>query len=123
MATIAQEVRDAFEQWSTAWNKGDLEGYLASYHDAEDIRWVRDTRVVRGKTAIAEMYRSSFSAPEQMGHLTLTHMEVTPAGECDAVVFATIEYTVNDQLSTAAFTAHLRKINGEWLILSDHTAG
>ena len=120
---ITQAVRDAFEQWSTAWNNGDLEGYLAGYHDADDIRWVRDTRIVRGKTDIAAMYRSSFSTPEQMGHLALTHLEVTPVGDADAVVFGTIEYTVNDQRSTAAFTAHLRKIDGAWLILSDHTAG
>jgi uncharacterized protein (TIGR02246 family) len=118
-----QAVRDTFDAWNTAWNSGDLEGYLAGYWDSDQTRYVSNTRVIRGKAAIAESYRARFPSPEMMGHLTLVELEVEPMGSSDALAFGVVQLIRQADVFNGVFTVHVRHIDGAWLMVSDHTSG
>jgi len=56
-------IRDVFEQGCAAWNRGDLDGYLAAYWDSDRTLWISGGSLVRGKEAIATAYKSRFATP------------------------------------------------------------
>ena len=117
---ISLEVRKAFDAWGEAWNNGDIDGYLEGYFDSPETRVTYNTKVIRGKQVLVDMNKSHFASPEAMGKLSTTHFEVEPIGEMDAVVFGKMKREGGASPVDAVFTAHVRKIEGEWRIISEH---
>lgn len=124
-AQTASDVRESalavFEAGAQAWNRGDLDGYLATY--AEDARWVSGTTVIRGRAQIAAAFRSRFHAADEMGSLAAENLEVDVIGASDAVVFGEWVHTLGERVRRGVFTVHLRRFGDEWLTVSDHTSG
>jgi hypothetical protein len=52
-------IRRVFEDGCAAWNRGDLDGYLASYWDSEETLWISGGSLTRGKAAMRALCRSS----------------------------------------------------------------
>ena len=122
---IEATIRARFDAGRAAWNRGDIEGYLAGYWDSEGTRWASGATVVRGKKAIAAAFRSRFPSPQQMGKIEVTGLEVEVLTGTDALVFGHLTHTVGGLVRKGVFTVHLRKIGGDWFVVSDHfsTAG
>ncbi|MGB1285172.1 MAG: YybH family protein [Aggregatilineales bacterium] len=121
-ASTTVEIRAAFETWSAAWNRGDIEGYLAGYLDSEETRYVSGSTVTMGKTAIAASYRERFTSPAVFGQVAFSHFEVTEITNSDALVFGLVDYQIDDITRIIAMTAYLRKIDGVWYIVAEHSA-
>jgi ketosteroid isomerase-like protein len=116
---FTEELRAVFAGWTAKWNAGDLEGYLAAYADSDQTRYCAGSKVLRGKENIAAHYRERGVS----GHLTVVDFEGQAMGESDGLVFGQFELVLEDATRhTGAFTVHVRKINGLWRILSDHSA-
>ncbi len=68
-----QELKEEFQQLldrdAAAWNRGDLEGFMASY--AEDVVFVTPTGVTRGRQAVRDRFRPRFEGAGERGELTL----------------------------------------------------
>ena len=62
-----------------AWNKGDLESYLAAFKDADDTEAILNGPV-RGLANIRAAYRTSFPNREAMGQLEQSSVEVRELG-------------------------------------------
>jgi ketosteroid isomerase-like protein len=121
-ASFTQEVRAAFGGWIEKWNAGDLEGYLAAYADSDQTRYCAGSKVIRGKEKIAAHYRERGIS----GYLSVMEdFEAEAMGDNfnDGLVFGQFELVLEDWTRhTGAFTVHVRKLNGLWRILSDHSA-
>jgi ketosteroid isomerase-like protein len=120
---FTQEVQIAFQGWTEKWNAGDLEGYLAAYADSDQTRYCSGSKMIRGKENIAAHYRERGTS----GHLSVVYFEAQAMGGDnslnDGLVFGQFELVLEDGTRhTGAFTVHVRKINGLWRILSDHSA-
>jgi uncharacterized protein (TIGR02246 family) len=115
-------IRSVFEAGCAAWNRGDLEGYLASYWDSDRTLWISNGSLKRGSKAIAEAYRARFSTPSQMGKLTLLELDIDVLTPEDAFAFGRWMLAIDNESSTGFFTVQLRKIEGAWLFVSDHAS-
>jgi uncharacterized protein (TIGR02246 family) len=115
-------IRDVFEAGCAAWNRGDLDGYLSSYWDSDKTLWVSGGSLWRGRKAIFEAYKSRFSTPQQMGQITLAELEIEVLTDTDAIAFGRWRLVVEDKSSNGFFTVQLKKIEGAWLIVSDHSS-
>jgi uncharacterized protein (TIGR02246 family) len=49
-------IREVFNAGCAAWNRGDLDGYLASYWNSDQTIWVSSGSLRRGKEAIVAAY-------------------------------------------------------------------
>lgn len=121
--STTQAIRDAFESWGQAWNNGDLNGYLAGYWDSDQTRYVSNAEVIEGRSAIVEAYQARFTSPEMMGTLNLTRLEIELIGEDNALIFGMWQLQRGTGTATGVFTAHVRRFDGVWLMVSDHTSG
>ena len=115
-------IRKVFEDGCAAWNRGDLDGYLASYWDSEKVIWVSGDSLRRGKKAIAAAYKARFSTRQQMGKLTVAELEIDLLTPEDAIAFGRWNLIVDDKVSNGFFTVRLKKIEGAWLFVYDHAS-
>ena len=115
-------IRKVFEAGCAAWNRGDLDGYLASYWDSDKTIWVSSGSLTRGKEAIVAAHKTRFFTPQQMGKLTVTELEIDVLTATDAIVFGRWILAVDNEVSKGFFTVQLREIEGTWLFISDHSS-
>jgi uncharacterized protein (TIGR02246 family) len=117
-----QSIRALFESSCAAWNRGDSNSYLAAYWNSDKVRWVSEGTVKYGFEAIATAFKARFNSPEDMGHLEVADFEIQLLGEQDALVFGAWIQTTPVTRRHGVFTVHVKKIDGEWLIVSDHSS-
>jgi uncharacterized protein (TIGR02246 family) len=115
-------IREVFEAGCAAWNRGDLDGYLSSYWDSDKTIWISSGSLTRGKKAIVAAYKARFSTPQQMGKLTLAELEIDLLTNTDAIAFGRWMLVVDSKTANGFFTVQLRKIEGTWLMVSDHSS-
>ncbi len=117
-----QRILALFESSCSAWNRGDVGGYLSCYWHSDKVRWVSGGSVQRGFEAIASAFKERFGSPDSMGRLEVADLEVQLLGENDALAFGAWTQTTRTAGHRGVFTVHLKKIDGEWLIVSDHSS-
>lgn len=120
MTSTEIAIRKLFEKGSTAWNSGDIDGYLAGYWDSDQTRWARGSTVIRGRRAIDAAFKARFASTELMGTIEAPELEIEVLSKEDALVFGQLEHTVGDATQRGLFTVHVRNIGGEWFVVSDH---
>ena len=120
--TAESDARAAFEASCAAWNRGDVDAYLAGYWDSEQTRWISGGTVIEGKDAIVAAVKARYPTPERMGTLELTQLEINALTAQDALVFGRLRHTLGDVTRALVFTVHLHKVGAAWLMVTDHTS-
>jgi uncharacterized protein (TIGR02246 family) len=122
MADPKEHIRDRFEEAAEAWNRGDLDAYLAVYGDSEETRWISRGTIIRGVDAIRATYKSQYDSPEKMGKLEVNDLEIDILAEADALVVGKWSLTTGPVAHHGVFTVHMKKLQGEWVVVTDHTS-
>jgi len=117
-----QRIRALFESACAAWNRGDIDGYLTDYWHSDKVRWVSEGTVRYGFEAIAAAFKARFDSPVNMGRLEVADLQIQLLGESDALVFGAWTQTTPMARRHGVFTVHMKKIDGEWLVVSDHSS-
>ena len=122
MTDAQQRIRALFESSCAAWNRGDIDGYLADYWHSDKVRWVSEGTVQYGFDAIASAFKARFDSPDNMGRLGVANLEIQLLSEGDALAFGAWTQTTSTASRHGVFTVHMKKIDGEWRIVSDHSS-
>ena len=115
-------IRAMFDAGCAAWNRGDLDNYLASYWDSDQTLWISGGKLTRGLQAITAAYKARFVTPQQMGQLTVTGLSIDVLTDVDAFAFGHWMLAIDDKTLIGVFTVQVRKIDGNWLFVSDHAS-
>jgi uncharacterized protein (TIGR02246 family) len=107
-----------------AWNKGDLDGYLAAYKDASDTEAILNGPV-HGIAAIRAAFHTSFPNREAMGTLEQSSVEVRELGPNFALALGHYRLArgrKNGGDAEGNFTEIFEKTDAGWkLIFSENT--
>lgn len=105
------------------WNRGDLEAFMSSYWHSDDLRFASGNSVIRGHDATLARYRARYGDDrESMGHLSFGDLETTMLCEDAATVFGRYVLVRSDGTHEGLFTLLLRRVDGAWKIVADHTS-
>ena len=120
-ATGARLVLDAQVE---AWNRGDLEGFMAGYWRSPDLVFCSGSTVTRGWDETLARYRKRYqSEGREMGRLRFDGIEVIALGEEAALARGAWRLRMNDGKEPhGLFTLLLRRLDGAWRIVHDHTS-
>src|SRR3712207_9547003 len=71
-------VRAVIESQQAAWNRGDIEGFMAGYAREEATTFVSGDTLTRGWQTVLDRYKSRYDSRAKMGTLTFSELEFKP---------------------------------------------
>ena len=105
-----------------AWNHGDLDKFMEHYWKSDDLTFSSGGKITRGWTATLARYRERYSTSEKMGKLQFENLEITLLGDDAALVLGRWQLDRSTEPVSGNFSLVLRKLDGKWLIVHDHTS-
>jgi beta-aspartyl-peptidase (threonine type) len=117
-------VRAVLDAQVEAWNRGDLEGFMAGYWRSPDLVFCSGATVTKGWDATLARYRKRYqSEGREMGKLRFEGIEVLELGQDAAAVRGAYRLRMSDGKEPhGLFTLLLRLEAGAWHIIHDHTS-
>ena len=116
------QINAVLDAQTSAWNQADVDGYMAGYWRSEKLRFGSGGTVVYGWQATRDRYAKRYDTPEKMGRLWMSGQVIEVFSETDAMVFGRWHLQRTDEELGGLYTLHLKKIDGRWLIVSDHSS-
>jgi ketosteroid isomerase-like protein len=104
-----QAILRVLETQRIAWNKGDIEGYMQGYWKSDSLLFVGKSAPAYGWQTTLDHYKKGYPDKAAMGSLTF---DILQAWHLKREKDAPGGY----------FTLWLKKIDGEWKIVCDHTS-
>lgn len=117
-------VRGLLDAQVAAWNRGDLEGFMAGYWRSPELVFLSGGSVTRGWEATLARYRARYQAEgREMGRLDFDSVEVVPLADDAAFARGGYRLRMKDGSEPhGLFTLLLRRLDGAWRIVHDHTS-
>ena len=106
---------------AAAWNEGDLDAFMAGYWKSPDLRFVSGTEVTGGWSKTLKRYRARYGTGAELGELSFKNLDVEMVTDDVAVVVGRFNLQRQEQLDTGVFTLVMRRFEGRWRIVHDHT--
>jgi beta-aspartyl-peptidase (threonine type) len=118
-------IRKVIEDQQTAWNRHDLEGFMAGYWNSPDLTFFSGAHESKGWQAALDRYKKSYqSAGHEMGKLEFANLRIEMLGPEAAFVRGEFHLTMSDgKTPHGLFTLIFRKFPEGWKIVHDHSAG
>ena len=115
-------IREVLAAQAAAWNRGDLEAFMAGYWRDEGLRFASGNRVRRGWQATLDGYRRRYADPAAMGRLHFSELEIEATGPDAALVFGRWSLIRAQDQPHGLFTLLMRRMADGWKITRDHTS-
>jgi len=117
-AAIESVMRDQ----ETAWNMGDLYGFMEGYAQGDSTLFVGKTRVNYGWQKVLDSYIKSYPDQAAMGKLQFDLIRIVPTDAAHAYVVGKWTLTENEKPASGHFVLIFGKLNGAWRIIVDGTS-
>jgi beta-aspartyl-peptidase (threonine type) len=123
----ADEARRAIlqvlEAQQSAWNKGDLPGFMQGYWKSDRLTFFSGSNRTAGWQATLDRYRQRYQGEgREMGKLTFADLEVEMLGPDSALVRGRWQLRLKASNPGGLFTLILRRFPEGWRIVHDHTS-
>lgn len=115
------EIRAVLERQQAAWNKGDVEGFMAYYWRSEALTFQSGHSRTHGWDGVLARYKKNYPAG-MMGRLEFTDLEVRLLGPDAAFVLGRFRLDQGGPLKEGVFTLVFRRTGEGWRIVHDHTS-
>ena len=110
------------ETQQQAWNQGDIDRFMQHYWKSEDLSFSSGGKVTRGWDATLENYKQRYPSRDDMGQLDFGNLEIKALGAGAAMVMGDWQLTRKSDDVGGNFTLIVRRLDGEWVIVHDHTS-
>ncbi|KIG17714.1 L-asparaginase [Enhygromyxa salina] len=113
------------ETQRAAWNRGDLDGFLAGYERSSALLFTSGAKIRQGFDETRDKYRARYGeARETMGTLAFEILDVRPLGQCADAAIVLGRWALSDtpEAGSGVFSVILERRAGPWLIVHDHTS-
>lgn len=125
---MAQTAKDrvailkVLENQRQAWNKGDMENYMQGYWKSDSLLFVGKNGPTYGWQKTLDNYKKGYPDKSAMGFLTFGIKKVEFLAKDKAFVLGSWNLKREKDEPKGYFTLLLRKIDGEWKVVVDHSS-
>jgi beta-aspartyl-peptidase (threonine type) len=117
-------VREVLDSQVAAWNKGDLEGFMAGYWNSPQLSFFSGKERRHGWQDTLKRYRDRYqSEGREMGKLSFSEIEIEALGPNTAWVRGRWKLETTKETPGGLFTLIFKKFPEGWRIVHDHTSG
>ncbi len=122
--TPNQDIEKVLKDQVVAWNKGDLEGFMAGYWQSPNLSFYSNKSITHGWQQTLDRYRSRYQAEgREMGKLTFKDLEIEMLGTDNAFVRGKWQLDLKTETVGGLFTLIFKKFPDGWHVIHDHTSG
>jgi hypothetical protein len=129
VASIAQKtnerqaVLDVLARQNKHWNEGNISAFMEDYWKSDSLMFIGSKGVVYGWKATLDRYNKSYPDLATMGKLKFDIQKTDFHSKTTCWVLGKWHLTRPEKGDIGGyFTLIIKKINGKWLIVSDHTS-
>jgi beta-aspartyl-peptidase (threonine type) len=114
-------IRAVLDAQAAAWNRGDIDAYMAGYAQSDDTMFV-GTDVTRGWTKVRDRYKAKYDSRAKMGTLVFSDLDLRPLGSDDVIVTGAWKLTRDADTPHGRFTLIVHRRPEGWRIVYDHSS-
>ncbi|RYY59104.1 MAG: DUF4440 domain-containing protein [Chitinophagaceae bacterium] len=120
--TDEQQVRDLLAAQTAAWNRGAIDSFMVGYWNNDSLMFIGKSGVTYGWKNTLDNYRKGYPDTTAMGKLRfdLISFRMLSTEYMQVVGKWNLTRSIGDL--SGHFTLLLRKINGTWVIIADHSS-
>jgi len=116
-------IKTLLDDQVTAWNKGDLPGFMKGYWESDQLTFFSGSTRTSGWKATLERYQKKYQGEgKEMGRLSFEELSIDLLGPEHALVRGRFRLQMKDAKPTGLFTLILRRTRTGWRIIHDHTS-
>ena len=121
-ADTTSEITQLLKAQDEAWNRGDLDGFIAPYDDSGKLVFMSSV-IIHNPKELKERYEKRYKDGQaDFGKLTFSDLQVEELAPGLARAWGKWNVQQKDKASSGYFTLILQKRNGQWRIIHDHSS-
>lgn len=115
-------IRKILDTQTQAWNKGNIDAFMKGYWEHDSLVFIGKSGVTYGWTNTLNNYKKGYPDTAAMGKLAFTLIQVKRLSKEYYHVVGKwfLKRSIGDV--GGHYTLVFRKINGRWVIISDHSS-
>jgi ketosteroid isomerase-like protein len=115
-------IRKILDEQTAAWNRGDIDSFMNGYWENDSLMFIGKSGVTYGWNNTLKNYKRGYPDTAAMGKLNFTLIQVKKLSKEYYHVTGKwfLKRTIGD--IGGHYTLLFRKINGRWVIISDHSS-
>lgn len=116
------EVAEAMKKQEIAWNKADIDGFMAYYWKSDSLKFIGSKGITYGWQKTLDNYKKSYPNADAMGVLTFENNTIEQLSPTKIFVIGKWNLKRKDGDVGGHYTLLWKKIKGRWVIVVDHTS-
>jgi ketosteroid isomerase-like protein len=117
-----QAILNVLEQQRSEWNKGNVEAYMQGYLKSDSLLFVGKNGPTYGWQKTLENYKKGYPDKSAMGFLTFGIKKIDLLTNDTAFVLGSWHLKREKDELKGYFTLLLKKIDGAWKVIVDHSS-
>jgi beta-aspartyl-peptidase (threonine type) len=116
-------IRAVLATQQDAWNRGDLDAFMAGYLRSPDLVFTSGGHIRHGYDETIEKYRAKYGADHStMGKLAFEILQIQALGADGAIVLGRWKLTDTPNAGAGVFSLGFQRTAEGWKIIHDHTS-
>lgn len=107
---------------SDAWNRGSIDDFMKGYWQSDSLIFVGKSGLSYGYAQALGNYKKNYSGSDKMGELTFNSLTLKRLSPDHFFVIGKWQLKRKAGDVGGIFTLLFRKIDGQWVIIVDHTS-
>lgn len=122
-SVVENDIQAVLAKQESDWNEGNIEGFMEGYWKSDSLQFIGKSGLTKGWLATLNGYKKSYPGKAGMGILQFDLLSFQQLSDSSALVIGNYRLRREEKLDKGIFSLVWRKINGQWLIVADHTSG
>lgn len=118
----AKAILQLLSKQEKAWNEGNINQFMDGYWENDSLVFVGKNGLTYGYNNTLSNYKKNYPDKTYMGQLKFTILSMQPLGKQFYSIIGKWELFRTVGNLSGHYTILLKKINGQWKIVSDHSS-
>lgn len=119
-----KQITTLMEEQEASWNNGNIEGFMKYYWKSDSLTFIGSSGINYGWKTTLDNYNKSYKTKSEMGILTFSNKSIKQLSKSYIHVIGKWHLKRLAPLDDLEghYTLVWKKINGHWVIISDHSS-
>ena len=117
-----QSIRSILKSQTIEWNKGNIDAFMEGYWKNDSLMFIGQSGVTYGYNNTLKNYKKNYPDDATMGKLNFNIIKVQPLSSDTYFVLGKWMLSRSIGNISGHYTLIFRKINQQWVIVSDHSS-